>query len=180
MTVQDRQDDFATLQDGSTLVIRRWLPGPTERIWRYLTQSDLRRKWLAAGDMTLTPGAPLELIWRNDELSAIRETRPDGFPAEQRMESRILAVEPMRSLTFAWGQGDVTFELAERGDRVLLTITHRGISETAAIEMIAAGWHVHLDFLDANLSNRATGPFWSTWANMRAEYVRRLGLSAPS
>ena len=42
MTLQRQIDDFGTISDGSTLTIQRWLPGPVERIWTYLTDSDLR------------------------------------------------------------------------------------------------------------------------------------------
>ncbi len=129
MNVDTKIEEFASLRDGTTLVIQRWLPGPVERIWNYLTDSDLRRKWLAAGDMTLTPGAEFELIWRNDELSDASDPRPAGFAEEQRMDSRIIAVEPPRLLTYAWGKGDVTFELEPRGDKVLLTLTHRGLDD---------------------------------------------------
>ena len=53
----------------STLRIQRLLPGPIERVWAYLTESELRRKWLAAGEMEMKVGAPFELVWRNDELT---------------------------------------------------------------------------------------------------------------
>ena len=54
-----------------TVKLERLLPGPIERIWAYLTDSELRRKWLAAGAMEMKVGAPFELTWRNDELSEI-------------------------------------------------------------------------------------------------------------
>ena len=40
---------YGELIEPTTLKIQRLLPGPIERIWAYLTDSDLRRKWLAAG-----------------------------------------------------------------------------------------------------------------------------------
>ncbi|HEY6545488.1 MAG TPA: SRPBCC domain-containing protein, partial [Dokdonella sp.] len=49
--------------------IERLLPGPIERVWAWLTDGELRRQWLASGDMRLEAGAPFELVWRNDELS---------------------------------------------------------------------------------------------------------------
>ena len=48
---------YATLSDASTLQIQRVLPGPVERVWAYLTDGELRRQWLAAGEMRLEPGA---------------------------------------------------------------------------------------------------------------------------
>jgi uncharacterized protein YndB with AHSA1/START domain len=44
--------------------MQRRLPGPIERVWAYLFDSDLRRLWLASGAMTLQPGASFELVWR--------------------------------------------------------------------------------------------------------------------
>ena len=62
MTVMTKPDAYGVLNatDTSTpdtLTIARLLPGPIERVWAYLTESDLRRKWLAAGEMDLTLGA---------------------------------------------------------------------------------------------------------------------------
>ena len=42
-------DPYGVLTEPATLTIQRFLPGPVERVWAYLTESDLRRKWLAAG-----------------------------------------------------------------------------------------------------------------------------------
>ena len=61
-------DAHGALTEPATLKIQRLLPGPIERVWAYLTESDLRRQWLAAGQMEMKVGAPFELVWRNDEL----------------------------------------------------------------------------------------------------------------
>ena len=36
--------------DRQTVRFERLLPGPIERVWAYLTESEKRRKWLASGD----------------------------------------------------------------------------------------------------------------------------------
>ena len=78
MTVTHATDTYGTLIEPATLNIQRLLPGPIERVWAYLTENDLRRKWLAAGQMETKIGAAFELVWRNDEL-----TNPPGRrPAE--------------------------------------------------------------------------------------------------
>jgi uncharacterized protein YndB with AHSA1/START domain len=174
MNLQADVDDYGTLSDSSTLTIHRWLPGPVERIWTYLTDSDLRRKWLAAGDMPLASGASMELVWRNDDLSDPSDPRPPGFPEEQRMASHVVSVDPMRMLTIAWGKGDVTFELTPKGDKVLLTLTHRGLDDRGARTMIAAGWHMHLDILLARVSGKGAGSFWSGWTRLKGLYDDRL------
>ena len=165
--------DFARFADTTTLVIQRWLPGPVDRIWSYLTDSALRSKWLAAGDMDLTPAAPFELVWRNDDLSKPGE-RPDGFAEVQRMGSRIIAVDPMRMLSFAWGKGSVTFLLEPKGDKVLLTLTHTGLDDHATRGQVAPGWHMHLDILRARIAQETPASFWSGWIALRELYADRL------
>ena len=63
-------DAYGTLIEPATLKIQRLLPGPIERVWAYLTESDLRRQWLAAGEMEMKVGAPFTFTWRNDELTS--------------------------------------------------------------------------------------------------------------
>ncbi|QPC86439.1 ATPase [Mesorhizobium sp. NBSH29] len=174
MTLQDGTGAFAELTGGSTMVIERWLPGPADRIWRYLTDSDLRRKWFAAGEMALVPGAPLNLVWHNDTLSDADDVRPAGFPEEQLMQSQVIAVDPMRMLKIAWGKGDVTFALKEKGDRVLLTVTHRGLDDQGAQTEIAGGWHMHLEILVATMSGTDRPSFWSGWTRLQVIYDDRL------
>ena len=52
---------YGVLTDPVTLRIERRLPGPIERIWSYLTDGELRRQWLASGDMKLEAGSSFEL-----------------------------------------------------------------------------------------------------------------------
>jgi uncharacterized protein YndB with AHSA1/START domain len=168
-------DRYGTLIEPATLKIERILPGPVERVWDYLTRSDLRRQWLAAGEMELKVGAPFELVWRNDELSNPPGRRPDGFPEEQRMESRITELDAPRKIGFTWnGSGDVTIELEPLGTKVLLTIIHRRLPDRGTTLMVGAGWHAHLDALAARLSNQEVGSFWDAWIRLREEYDQRI------
>lgn len=167
-------DAYGAFTDTDTLTIKRLLPGTIERAWAYLTESDLRQKWLAAGDMTLKVGAPFQLIWRNDELSNRPTCRPPEFSEEQRMDSQILEVDPPRKLRIGWGAGDVTFDLERQGDSVLLTITHTRLGDRATRLMIGAGWHMHLNLLAAVAANRKPESFWEGWLALREVYDRRL------
>jgi uncharacterized protein YndB with AHSA1/START domain len=168
-------DAYGVMTEPSTLRIQRLLPGPVERVWSYLTDSKLRRQWLAAGDMKLEAGAPLELVWRNDELTDPPGKRPQGFEDEHRMQSRITEVDPPRKLAITWGaSGEVSFELEPEGKDVLLTLIHRRLPEGAARLNIAAGWHAHLDIMAAKVSGRMPEPFWESWSRLRTEYERRM------
>jgi uncharacterized protein YndB with AHSA1/START domain len=165
---------FGTISETDTLTIHRVLLGPIDRVWSYLVDSELRRRWLASGAMTLQVDAPFEFIWRNDELTKPSGHRPEGFPAEQRMQSRVMEIDPPRKLVIGWGKGEVSIELTQNGDKVLLTLIHRRIGDRAAILMIGAGWHMHLDILAAQISNGSTEPFWDGWAHLRQEYDKRV------
>lgn len=166
---------YGTLIEPTTLKIERMLPGPIERVWDYLTQSELRRKWLAAGDMELKVGAPFEFVWRNDELSAQPSRRPDDFDAEHRLQSRILELDPPRLLVISWGEaGEVRFDLATRGAKVLLGVTHSRLPDRETMLMVGAGWHAHLDVMVARLAGVEPGPFWDAWRALKDDYHRRL------
>ena len=169
-------DAYGVQTEPATLRIQRLLPGPVERVWDYLTQSELRRQWLAAGEMQLNVGAPFELVWRNDELTNPPGRRPDGFSDEHRMQSRILELDAPRKLAFAWNDsGEVSFELEPRGDKVMLTVTNRRLSGRTGMLMVGAGWHMHLDLLVARVTGApSTEPFWDGWSRLKQEYDRRL------
>lgn len=169
-------DGYARLTDPATLVLQRILPGPIERVWHYLTDSDLRRQWLAAGTMQLVPGAPFELVWRNDELTRPPGQRPEDIDEEDRMQSEIIAVEPPHRLVFRWGEnGEACFELAEQGAHVVLNLTHRRVRDHAMALMVGPGWHLHLDVLAARITGvEPAEPFWDGWLRLKDEYTRRL------
>jgi uncharacterized protein YndB with AHSA1/START domain len=166
---------YGALTEPNTLKIQRLLPGPIERVWAYLTESELRRKWLAAGQMEMKVGASFELVWRNDELNTPPSKRPDGFPEEQRMQSRITELDPPRKLAISWsGSGDVSFELEPQGNEVLLTVIHRRLSDRDTLLKHVAGWHMHLDILAARATGAEPAPFWDGWSRLQKEYDQRL------
>jgi uncharacterized protein YndB with AHSA1/START domain len=175
MTDLATRSAFGMMTEPATLKIQRVLPGPIERVWAYLTQSELRRRWLAAGEMELKVGATFELVWRNDELTNPPGERPPGFGNEHRMQSRVTALDPPRKLAFAWGNsGDVSFELEPKDKEVLLTVIHRRLPDRSMLLMVGAGWHMHLDILVARVTGAETEPFWDGWSRLKREYDRRM------
>ncbi|GGK16661.1 SRPBCC family protein [Luteimonas terricola] len=165
---------YGTLTDSATLRIERLLPGPVERVWAYLTDGALRRRWLAAGDMDAA-GGTVELVWRNDELTDPPGDRPEGFGSEHRMQSRITVFEAPSRLEFTWGShGSVLFELTPRGDEVLLVLTHSRIPDRAALLSVGPGWHAHLDVLSSVLGGTEPSPFWDAIARLTTDYAQRF------
>lgn len=175
MSVLASPGAYGTLIEPTTLQIQRVLPGPIERVWAYLTESDLRRQWLAAGDMEMKVGAEFELVWRNNELSDPPGQKPDGFGDEHRLRSVITEADPPHTLSFTWGEtGGVTFGLEAKGKDVILTVTHRRVLDRNMRLNVSAGWHMHLDVLVARMTGTETGPFWDGWVKLKEDYQGRL------
>ncbi|MCB2117404.1 MAG: SRPBCC family protein [Rhodobacteraceae bacterium] len=176
MTSADTIGLYGKLTAPDTLVIERLLPGPIERVWSYLTDSDKRAKWLASGEMPLKVGAEFTLTWHNDTLTSPPGSRPEGFGPEHTMVSRILAVDAPRLLSYTFGtSSEVDMTLTEQGDKVLLTLTHRRIPDRGMVLMVGPGWHAHLDVLAARLGGPQIAPFWDHWQRLRDDYTARLG-----
>ncbi|HEJ7932383.1 SRPBCC family protein [Serratia marcescens] len=176
-------NDYGMIIEPGTLRIQRLLPGPIERVWAYLTESDKRATWLAAGAMKLENGASLELEFRNSDLAGEHEPPPAKYKQHGGCVSNrghITCLFPPRLLSFTWAEQDqgrpseVTFELTKQGNAVLLTVTHRRLANRDEMLSVAGGWHTHLDILLDRLHDRAPQPFWSTHARLEEEYRARL------
>jgi len=167
---------YGELLEPMTVRLERMLPGPIDRVWSYLTDGELRGRWLATGDMPAQPGAAVELVWRNDDLSGRNEQRPEGVPAERRMDCEVIRAEPPRLLVLGWGASgsEVTFELTPKGSEVLLTLTHRRLPDRGNLLGVSAGWHAHLDILVGVLRGGELPLFWANWTRLRGEYEQRL------
>jgi uncharacterized protein YndB with AHSA1/START domain len=160
----------------------RLLPGPIERVWAYLTESEKRGKWLAAGPMELRVGGKVELRFRHADLSPRLEPTPDRYKQYEegaRVFGRVTRCDPPRLLGYTWGEEDgseteATFELTAQGREVLLVVTHRRLHDRRAMIGVAAGWHTHLAILSDTLLAREPRPFWSTHTRLEAEYEKRL------
>ena len=152
---------IATLIKPSTIRFERLLPGPVERVWAYLVESEKRAKWLAGGEFELRVGGKIELIFDNDHLS--EESRDFGI---KKMGGVITRLEPLKLLahTWKWGEedSDVVYELFPRGKDVLLTIQHR-LPESGGVNRgVAGGWATHVGILADLLEGKKVRPFWST------------------
>jgi uncharacterized protein YndB with AHSA1/START domain len=174
--------EYATLSGADTLRIERVLPGPIERVWAYLTESEKRGRWFASGDMELRIGGAVELRFKHSELSA-EKTYPEKYKGLENghvAHGRITQCDPPRRLSYTWdeepmGGSEVTFELTPRGNDVLLVLTHRRIAKRADLIGAAGGWHSHLAILEDRLNDHEPRGFWSMHTKVAAEYERRFG-----
>jgi uncharacterized protein YndB with AHSA1/START domain len=174
--------EHGVLVDRRTVRFERLLPGPIERVWAYLTESEKRATWLAAGEMELAVGGRVEHVFHNSRLTGHDDPPPpkyEKYGGESRMAGTITACEPPRRLAYTWPESsgepsEVTFELAPRGERVLLVLTHRRLASREDVLGVSGGWHAHLDILADRLEGRRPPSFWPTHTRLEAEYERRI------
>lgn len=159
----------------------RLLPGPIERVWSFIVESDKRARWLCAGDMDLQAGGKVELKFHNASLSKEPDDAPPekykDLPERMSFTGKVVACDPPHLLTHTWESDDeyseVTYELSSAGDRVRLVLTHRRLGSPEHVISASGGWHTHLDILDEVLSGQAPGPFWRRHTAIEAEYETR-------
>jgi len=172
-------NEYGVVTEPRTVYYERLLPGPIERVWAYITESEKRGKWLGTGEMELRVGGRVELKFHHDDLSAKIEPTPERFKQREGMQlvGRVTRCEPPRLLSWIWDVStgsEVTFELTPRGADVMLALTHRGLRVRNAMLSVGPGWHAHLGVLADNLNGREPGPFWSTFVPLEAEYAKRI------
>ena len=162
-----------------TVRIERLLPGPIERLWSYLTESEKRRQWLAAGEMASEVGGRVTHLFRHPELSG--EPTPEryrAFDAGPAMIGEVTQWDPPNRLTYSWpgdsGASEVTFELFTEDQDVRLILTHRRLPDRKTRINVASGWHAHLGILIDHLNGRASRGFWSAHAAAEAVYEARM------
>ena len=165
----------STLIAPGTVRLERLLPGPVERVWAYLTESDKRATWLAAGEFDLRVGGKIELIFENDKLS---DDAPKGG-GMRRFEGRITRLEPLRALAHSWNwdgkDSDVLYELTPKGKDVLLTIQHRLPDDRGLVCAVGGGWATHTGILADQLNGVKPRPFWSTHDKLAKEFEAANG-----
>jgi uncharacterized protein YndB with AHSA1/START domain len=158
--------------------LERLLPGPTERVWAFLTDSDKRARWLAGGPIDLRPGGKVALEFAHATLS--HEPTPQKYrDAPTRVTGTVTRCEPPNLLAFTWIESsgehsEVTFELAGRGDQVLLIITHRKLHDRETLLGVSAGWDAHVGILEDVLANRVPRGFWSEHERLERDYGQRF------
>ena len=175
-------NDYGVLTAPDTLRIERLLPGPIERVWQYLTESDKRATWLAEGSVEPRVGGKVDHTFRNSQLTPNDDTPPPKYShcsGDIPMLGTVTAWEPLSLLSYIWNAGspeesEVSFELAPHDGKVKLTVTHRRLTNANERLSVAGGWHTHLNILRDRLEGKTPQGFWKTHTRLEAEYTQRL------
>ncbi|MEX0839826.1 MAG: SRPBCC family protein [Parvibaculum sp.] len=139
----------------SAVEFERLLPGPIERVWDYLTKTELLPGWFGTGTIETRVGGAVSLM--------------DGH-----IRGTVTQCRPPELLVYTWNVFDpgqeisgfpesyLTLRLETQGDRVRLTLTHFPVPEPFQ-KQTAMGWHTFLDMLEAGVRGETVKP--------RADYM---------
>ena len=176
--------EYGVRVDDSTVRFERLLPGPIERVWDYLVDSDKRGEWFARGALPDKVGETFELRFKHSELSPNQAPPPARFAEMDRTGASgrevLIAIEPPRRLVFSFGHEDekaseVEIRLVPEGDKVRLILTHSRIPDRDYARNISGGWHSHLAILQYKAEGRVPPAFWDVWRGIEDAYEKRYG-----
>ncbi len=183
-SLESASGNYGAVVEPGTVRFRCVLPGPIERVWAYLTESDKRAKWLAAGEMEPRVGASVALRFDHASLSSIKAPVPERFReggCGDVTSHEVTRCEPPRLLSLTWSgskadePSEVTFELTPQGDKVVLVLTHRRLAGRSMMVDVASGWHSHLAMLSERLNGQEpAASFWSIFSAANTEYEKQL------
>src|SRR5918911_4191112 len=135
----------AVLQDDqgrAVLRFERVLAHPPERVWRALTEPDELGGW---------PRPPAES--QRAAGGTVRYRPGEGVPAMP--DGEVTDYDPPRLLGHTWGDDHLRWELRPHDEGCLLVLTHT-FDDRFKAARDAAGWHLCLDALAADLDGSET------------------------
>ncbi|TGJ99322.1 SRPBCC family protein [Leptospira semungkisensis] len=175
MVSRTENQKYGTYVSSQEIRFERILPGPIETVWEYLTDSEKRGTWLATGPMELKVGGKVQLHFLHSSLSEDK-IYPEKFKQMENGvtgEETIVAYDPPRFLSMTWGaDSEVSFELVEKGEDVLLTLKHYKLVNDGEKLLVSAGWHSHLDILVSKMFKEPVPLFWKNFLKYESDYER--------
>jgi uncharacterized protein YndB with AHSA1/START domain len=146
--------------DSRFVRFERTLSAPPDRVWRALTEPSELAGWLADATVELRVGGAIAL------------TFDDG-----RVTGTITELDPGRVLGYSWreraGEAHVRFVLKPvEGGGTALTLVHTHLAAASA-DGFAAGWHHHLELLEAAACGNPIAWSWDRFRELKERYVER-------
>lgn len=171
--------EHAQLIAPTTLEIVRLLPGPIERVWDHLTQSNLKARWFCAGDVEPRQGGSVVMDFDHARLSRTPGPPQHETWAKIRLEGQVTCYDPPHRLSFTWpdangGNTEVRISLETIGDQVRLHLIHDRLTSLGDRTGAAAGWHAHLEVLRDILGGQTAPDFWPLHTALEVEYETRF------
>lgn len=176
-------NNYGIFTEPGTIQFERLLPGPIDRVWNYLTKSELKAKWLSAGDVEPRVAGKVEFKFKHNNLSEADDPIPEKHKHMEDgtyFEGKVTEWDPPHKLSYTWAEAtgeesEVTFELTPEANKVRLTLTHRRLGDdTDTLISVGSGWHTHLGILVDRLNGDEPKGFWSVHTKMEEAYKQRL------
>lgn len=158
---------FATVEriDGGYVArFKRRLKHPVEKVWAAITSPERVVQWLTAeATIELVEGGKVELRFGNTGHVVI---------------GSVTQVLPPFLLEYTWsspgaGESVVRWDLQPEDGGCLLTLSHTFFGTTELSKMMA-GWHVHLEMLDAAMLENPVPFPWERWKELNETYLKSL------
>lgn len=164
----DPTGTYLTLDDGRPAVrFTRVYDHPVERVWAFVTDPDELERWFPCrAEIELRPAGTVTF---------------GGDPHLAGSTGRVIAVDPLRHLSFAWDGDEVHFDLEATDDgRTRFTLTNVLVAEDTAARN-GAGWDVCLAALDARARGEEhAGPHAGAEAPWKGLYEAYVAAGVPS
>ena len=179
------KEEFGIRVDDTTVRFERLLPGPIERVWAYLADSDKRAEWFTSGALPAKPGESFEMTFHHADYSPHKSPPPPGYEnvdrEPQKMTSTLLVLEPPHRLAFTFGKPiadnqytEVEIRLTPQPDgKIKLTLTHSKLPDRKYALNISGGWHSHLAMLQYKAEGKVPPSIWDVWRQVDGVYDKR-------
>ncbi len=148
-------------KDGDRAMVRfeRWLDASIDDVWEALTTPEGLESWLAPAAVDLRKGGMMDIDFGEDGLAG----------------GTIRALDPPTLVEYDWkfpGEPDsvIRFELRAEGGRTRLVLEHRRLPVDQAVGY-GAGWHAHLDRLEARLADVEPGEWMDRFQELLPAYA---------
>lgn len=124
--------------EGWTLSMLRPVAGSPDDVWPWLTEPDRLEQW--------SPIVP------DRALTSLGAATTRENPADEPVDAEVLLVEHPHRLTHRWGSTVVGWTVDPAASHGSLVALRHGFGDREGIAMTAAGWHLCLAVLAADLS----------------------------
>jgi uncharacterized protein YndB with AHSA1/START domain len=138
-----------------------------EEVWAAITEPEQLRGWLGTAELDIAEGGGGTVAFGPEETATLR----------------VRSVELGRFVEYDWSFPDepdsvLRLELEAHGEGTLLVLDHRRLADDDVVDY-SAGWHAHLDWLDAHL-RQADFEFWPRFHELHPAYAELAGSARPS
>ena len=126
-------NDMRTAPEQGTVRLERLLPGPIERVWAYLTESDKRATWFAGGTFELRVDGRADLHFDHSNISSEKSPPDEHKNMKSDWVCRITRLEPLRLLSYTFDPAGPESEERYAALRKLLSTLPRPGTDLAIV-----------------------------------------------